>query len=124
MVRAPAAARRRSGPRGGPRPKKKKKAKVELYHDEMRKLMSFLHNGRVFASGHRWSRGQLLAITPEKIMRYLLRKIYGDENANPDEDPPVHHRCNAVLYWKKAWSYFMLDQNAARSRTSCVTTAA
>ena len=21
-------------------------------------------------------------------MRYLLRKIYGDENANPDEDPP------------------------------------
>jgi len=73
--------------------------------------MSFLHNGRVFAPGHRWSRGQLLAITPEKIMRYLLRKIYGDENANPDEDPPVHHRRNAVLYWKKAWSYFMLDQN-------------
>ena len=31
--------------------------------------MSFLHNGRVFAPGHRWSRAQLLAITPEKIMR-------------------------------------------------------
>ena len=56
-------------PAAGPRPKKKKKTKAELYHDEMRKLMSFLHNGRVFAPGHRWSRAQLLAITPEKIMR-------------------------------------------------------
>ena len=44
-------------------------------------------------------------------MRYLLRKIYGDENANYDETPPVHHRRNAVLFWKKAWSYYMLDQN-------------
>ena len=45
---AAAAAARRSVPRG-PRPKKKKKTKAELYHDEMRKLMSFLHNGRVYA---------------------------------------------------------------------------
>ena len=51
---AVAAAARRSVPRG-PRPKKKKKTKAELYHDEMRKLMSFLHNGRVYAPGHKWS---------------------------------------------------------------------
>ena len=88
---AAAATGRRSVPRG-PRPKKKK-TKAELYHDEMRKLMSFLHNGRVYEPGHKWPRNQLLAVTPEKIMRYLLRKIYGDKNANFDETPPVHRRC-------------------------------
>ena len=94
MARARPAARRRSAPpAAGPRPrKKKKKTKAELYHDEMRKLMSFLHNGRVYAPGHKWSRTRLLAITPEKIMRQLLHKIYGDENSNPDEAPPVNHR--------------------------------
>ena len=54
VARAPAAACRRSGPRGGPCPEKKKKTKVELHHDERRKLMSFLHNGRVYAPGHKW----------------------------------------------------------------------
>jgi hypothetical protein len=90
---------------------KKAKTKVEKYHDEMRKLMSYLHNGRKYAPGHKWSKSQLTAITPEKIMRYLKMKIYGDEDANHDEDPPIHHRRNSVLFWKKAWSYFMLDQN-------------
>ena len=50
---AAAAAGRRSVPRGPP-PRKKKKTKAEPYHDEMRKLMSFLHNGRVYAPGHKW----------------------------------------------------------------------
>ena len=94
-----------------PRQAKKAKTKVEKYHDEMRKLMSFLHNGRQYRPGHKWRKSELLAITPEKIMRYLLIKIYGDEDANFDEDPPLHHRRNSVLFWKKAWSYFMLDQN-------------
>ena len=71
---------------------KKAKTKVEKYHDEMRKLMSFLHNGRNYAPGHKWSKSQLLAISPEKIMRYLKIKMHGDEDANHDEDPPIHHR--------------------------------
>ena len=58
MARAPAAARRRSGPRGGPGPEKKKKTKVKLHHDERRKLMSFLHNGRVYAAGHKWRKSE------------------------------------------------------------------
>ena len=44
-------------------------------------------------------------------MRYLKIKIYGDKDANHDKDPPIHHRRNSVLFWKKAWLYFMLDQN-------------
>ena len=64
-----------------------------------------------YKPGHKWSKAQLLAITPEKILRYIKRKVYGDEDANPDEEPPVYHRRNSVLFWKKAWSYFMLDQD-------------
>ena len=105
MPRARAASVRR------PRSARKQKGKTELYHDEMKKLMSFLHRGRKYKHGHKWSRAQLLALTPEKLLRYIKMKVYGDEKANPDEDPPVHHRRNAVLYWKKAWSHFMLDNN-------------
>ena len=64
----------------------------------MRKLMSFLYNGRQYAPGHKWTKPQLLAITPKKMMRYLLIKIYGDEDANFDEDPPLHHCRNSVLF--------------------------
>ena len=95
MPRARAASVRR------PRSARKQKGKTELYHDEMKKLMSFLHRGRKYKHGHKWSRAQLLALTPEKLLRYIKMKVYGDEKANPDEDPPVHHRRNAVLYWKK-----------------------
>ena len=103
---ARAAGRRRSRPRQ----KAKKKTSVDKYHDEMRKLMTFLHRGRQYRPGHKWAKRELKAITPEKIMRYLRIKIYGDENADPANDPPVHHHRNFVLFWKKAWSHFMLDQ--------------
>ena len=36
-----------------PRSARKKKLKTELYHDEMRKLMSFLHRGKKYKPGHK-----------------------------------------------------------------------
>ena len=63
----------------------------------MKKLISFLHNGWQYTSGHKWTKPQLLAITPEKIMRYLLIKIDGNKNVNFDKDPPLHHRRNSVF---------------------------
>ena len=94
-----------------PRAAKPKKTKAEKYHDEMRKLMSFLHNGRRYRPGHKWPKRELKAITPEKIMGYLKTKIYGDVNANPNKDPPLYHRHNSVLFWIKACSHVMLDQD-------------
>ena len=91
------------------RTKRRPKTKVELYHAEMRKLMRYI-TSREFNEGHKWSTRQLKSVMPEKIMTYLKQQVYGDANTNPDKDPPVHHRTNSVLYWKKAWSYFMLDQ--------------
>ena len=43
-----------------------------------------------------------MTITPEKIIWYLKVKIYSDEDANLDKDPPLHHRQNSVLFWEKA----------------------
>ena len=66
-------------------------------------------HGRAFSADHEWTKRELKAVTPEKIMRFLKVRIYGNADADPDVDPPVFHRRNCILYWKKAWSYFMLD---------------
>ena len=66
-------------------------------------------HGRAFAKDHKFTKRELKAVTPEKIMKYLKVRIYGNENADPDVDPPLFHRKNTILYWKKAWSYFMID---------------
>ena len=105
-----APARRAAAGRDRPH-QRAKKTSYDYYHDEMRKLMSFLHPGRTYSPKHKWSKRELRTLNPDKIMRYLLTKIYGDENADPDNDPPIHHRRNSVLFWKKAWSHFMLDQS-------------
>ena len=62
--------------------------------------MSFLHRGRKYKPGHKWSRAQLLVLALEKLLYYIKMKVYGDEKANPENDPHVNHRWNAVLYWK------------------------
>ena len=66
--------------------------------------------GRTYRPGHKWSRADLKKVTPDKIVVLVKQEVYGDADADPDEAPPVHHRANTILYWKKAWSYFMLDQ--------------
>ena len=48
----------------------------------------------------------------------MNKKIYGELVVEHDVEPPLHHRQNSVLYWKKAWSYFMLDQNTPWSEVS------
>ena len=76
--------------------------------------------GRDYREGHKWSTKQLKAITPNKITDFIKECVYGDVNAKPDEDPPIHLRTNTILMWKKAWSYFMLDQGTAYSEVAKV----
>ena len=59
--------------------------------------MSFLHCGKKYKPGHKWSKPELLAVTTKKIVCYIKRKVYGDKGANPDKNPPVHHCKNSVL---------------------------
>ena len=44
-------------------------------------------------------------------MAYLMVKIYDNPAANPDVDPPLNYRLNSLPFWKKAWSYFMVNRN-------------
>ena len=87
------------------------KSKVAKYHDMTRPMMSFIHHGMHFREDHVFSRAELLAVTPERLMEYLLLKIYHDSDANPDVDPPIYYRTNTIKSWKKAWSYFMVNKN-------------
>jgi hypothetical protein len=84
--------------------------KVAEYHRVTVPMMSFVHDGRSFGPDHVWTNDELLAVTPEILVRYIKIKVYDCENAQPDIDPPLHHRASTILFWKKAWSYFMLNQ--------------
>ena len=84
-------------------------SKVDLYHQATRPLMSFVH-GRSYGPDHVWTNDELLAVTPEILIWYIKIKVYGSENAQPDVQLPLHYRSATVLFWKKAWSNFMLNQ--------------
>lgn len=87
-----------------------RKTKVQKYHDVLRPLMSYVHDGAVYNESHQFTQDELLAVTPTILLQYLKIKIYGNVNANPDVDPPINHRANSVLYIKKAVSYFMVNK--------------
>ena len=64
------------------------KSKAEKYHDMLRPMMSFIHNGTPFGVARAFTCAELEVVTPEKIMEYLMINIYQDPAANPDIDPP------------------------------------
>ena len=80
-------------------------------------MMAAIH-GREFTPQHKWTKRELKAVTPDKIIKYLNKKIYGKVDVKHDVEPPIYHRQNSVLFWKKAWSYFMLDQNTPWSEVA------
>ena len=73
--------------------------------------MAFIHGGRVFAESYVFNQEELLAVTPDTLKAYLMVKIYDNPEANPDVDSPLNYRLNSLLFWKKAWSYFMVNRN-------------
>ena len=78
-------------------------SKVDLYYQATRPLMSFVH-GWSYGPDHVWTNDELLAVTPEILVRYIKIKVFGSENAQPDVQPPLHYQSATVLFWKKAWS--------------------
>ena len=98
---------------------RRKQGKEEVYHTKMRMLMKGL-TGKDYRAGHKWSKKQLIAITPDKIARFIKERVYGDADAKPDEDPPIHLRTNTILMWKKPGptSCWTRAQRIPRSRRS------
>ena len=73
--------------------------------------MTSIHGGRVFAEIYVFSQEELLAITAVIMKVYLMVKIYNNPASNLDVDPPLNYRLNSLLFWKKAWSYFMVNRD-------------
>ena len=107
--RSTAATAARSTRRVQRRAPRQAKSKADSYHAHLLPLMNNVHH-KTFSSDHKWTRPELLAVTPEKIMVYLKTKIYDDPNADPDIVPPLRYRANTIKCWKKAWSFFMLNK--------------
>ena len=85
------------------------RSKVVLYHQATQSLVFFVY-GWAYWPDHMWTNDELLAVTPKILLWYIKIKVYDSENAQPDVQPPLNYQSNTVLFWKKAWSYFMLDQ--------------
>ena len=77
------------------------KTKVQNYHAHLVPLIVHI-NRRNFYAEHKWTKAQLLAVTPKKIMNFLKIKIYDDADVDPDVTPPKRHRSNTTKSWKKA----------------------
>ena len=83
---------------------------AETYEPCLRSLMDYkLH--RIHEKGHRFSQAELLSITDEDICKWMKFRVYGDENADAATTPPIFHRHNTVLFWKKAVSHFMVNNH-------------
>ena len=52
---------------------RRKQGKEEVYHTKMRMLMKGL-TGKDYRAGHKWSKKQLMAITPDKIARSFIKR--------------------------------------------------
>ena len=85
------------------------KSKAPVYRDHFLPLMNHVHQ-MTFSSNHQWTRPELLAVTPDKIMVYLKTKIYDDLNADPNVISPKRYQANTIKCWKKAWSFFMINK--------------
>ncbi|KAL3773982.1 hypothetical protein ACHAW5_000582 [Stephanodiscus triporus] len=88
------------------------KSKVDLNHQAMRPLMSFVH-GREYRPGYMWTSDELLALSPEILVRYIKIKVYGSDNVQPDVQPPLHYRSSRS-------SYFMPNQITPWNETAAI----
>ena len=58
-------------------------------------LMEYTHK-RCFPNNYKFTVKEKLALTPDIIERYLKRRIYDNENAIEDIDPPLNYRSATV----------------------------
>jgi len=72
----------------------------------LRQLMSF-KDGVIYPDDREFTPEELQALTPDDIYRYFKLRAYGNADADEDEENPTEARSSAVLFWKKALSYFM-----------------
>ncbi len=65
-----------------------------------------------------FSQERLAELTPNDISRYFLYRLYNNPDIALDNDEKPNHCCTTILYWKKAISFFMPNNNNAWVETS------
>ena len=86
------------------------KTKIEVYIKPTSSLpwTTFIIHRKCFYLDHKWRRSGLLAVKPNKIIKFLI-KIYGNANTDPGVVPPIYYQSNMIKTLKKAWSHFMVN---------------
>ena len=75
--------------------------KVTLDH-----LMSFAH-GIEYTCNHTYTKGELHALTPLDVLRWMNVKTFGDHPDPAVDANPTSARSNSLEFYKKAISHFM-----------------
>lgn len=90
---------------------------AERYHAPLHNFMSS-QDGITYSRDHNFTRDQLEPITANEFYRWCKFQAYGNDDANKGIMPPVHYRVNAVLAWKRAISYSMVNNNMQWNETA------
>ena len=90
---------------------------AQHYRKELAKLMSYLDSFNHPADTN-FSQERLAELTPNDISRYFLYRLYNNPDIALDNDEKPNHRCTTILYWKKAISFVMPNNNNAWVETS------
>lgn len=78
---------------------------AKQYKGTLDSLMSFVH-GRAYGQGKTYTKGELRALTPKDVVRWMNLKAFGITDPPADANPTLA-RSNSLAYWKKAISFFM-----------------
>ena len=111
MAAAPNGRRR---PRARSRAPREAKTKIQTYREHLLPLMEHIHRKK-FDKEHKFTKAEINAVNPKKIIKFVKLCVYDDEDADPNVVLPVCYRSNTIKTWKKAWSWFM--PNKLRSGT-------
>jgi hypothetical protein len=78
------------------------------YKSSLDSMMSFVH-GVEYGRERQYTKGELRAVTPNDVLRWMNVKTFGIPDP-PIDANPTGARSNTLAFWKKAISFFMPDR--------------
>jgi hypothetical protein len=75
------------------------------YKPTLDSLLSFVH-GHVYSRAQTYTNGELRALTPQDVVRWMNLRAFGSPDPPSDANPTLA-RSASLAYWKKAISFFM-----------------
>jgi hypothetical protein len=78
-----------------------------VYKRSLVSVMCFVH-GVDYRRDRQYTKGELRALTPDGIVRWMNLKTFGIPDTPIDANPMFAHS-NTLVFWRKAISFFMPD---------------